>query len=202
MVYHKGLYLKAKSPKIKEKIINIPNFVTVIRCLLAPIFILSMIKGQLFITLLLFFVAAASDSLDGLLARQLKSQTEFGKFIDPAADKLLMTTAYVMLTIPHPTLAFTIPLWLTLLVIGRDILIVSGCWALRAFNKKLIINPIPLGKICTFSQVFTIFLLILLNLLKADPLIFNISAAITTVLTIVSGYEYVKSGMIQLEKFI
>jgi cardiolipin synthase len=184
----------------KEKIINIPNLLTVIRCLLAPIFILSMMNGQLLTTLLLFFVAAATDSLDGLLARHLKSQTEFGKFIDPAADKLLMTTAYVMLTIPNSSLAFTIPLWLTLLVIGRDILIVSGCWALQAFNKRLIIEPIPLGKLCTFSQVLTIFFIILLNLLKADTLIFDISAFITTILTIISGYKYVKSGMIQLEK--
>lgn len=184
----------------KENIINIPNLLTVLRFLLAPIFIYSMVNGQLFTTLILFFMAAATDSLDGLLARHLKSQTEFGKFIDPAADKLLMTTAYVVLTIPHPSLAFTIPLWLTLLVIGRDILIVSGCWVLRAFNKKLIINPISVGKICTFSQVLTIFFIILLNLLKADMLLFNISAAITTVLTIISGYEYVKSGMKQLEK--
>jgi cardiolipin synthase len=188
--------------KSKENIINIPNLLTILRFLLAPVFIFSMIKGYLFITFLLFFIAAATDTLDGWIARQLKIQTEFGKFIDPAADKLLMTTAYIIFTIKQPVLSFTIPLWLTLLVIGRDILIVSGCWVLQVFNRKLIIDPIRIGKICTFSQVLTIFLLILFNLLETESFIFQISVILTTILTIFSGYEYVKSGMKQLEKTI
>lgn len=186
----------------KENIFNIPNLLTILRFFLAPVFIYSMIKGYLFITFLLFFIAAATDTLDGFIARHLKIQTEFGRFIDPAADKILMTTAYIIFTIEQPVLHFTIPLWLTLLVIGRDILIVSGCWVLQIFNRKLMVNPIKIGKICTFTQVLTIFLLILFNLLETESVIFDISVAITTFFTIVSGYEYVKSGMIQLEKAI
>lgn len=183
----------------KENILNIPNFLTILRLFLVPVFIFSMIKGYLFVTFILFFIAAATDTLDGFIARQFKIQTDFGRFIDPAADKILMTTAYITFTIKQPALSFTIPIWLTLIVVGRDILIVSGCWVLQVFNRALIVDPIKIGKICTFSQVLTIFLLILFNLYGKDNIIFQISVLLTAVLTAYSGYAYVKSGMKQLE---
>jgi len=184
----------------KERIVNIPNFLTISRIFLAPIFIYAMINGKLLIALILFFIASATDLLDGFIARSFKSQTKFGKFIDPAADKFLMTIAYITLSIKHPNMIFTIPLWLTVLVIGRDLLIVSGSGILHLFNHKLVIDPLKTGKISTFAQILTIFLAILLNYLGTYSIFFHISIILTAILTVISGYLYVKVGILQLRK--
>jgi len=192
---------KDKSKEIlSKKILTVPNIITFLRVFLAPLFILAILNENLLLALILFFIAAASDSLDGYIARHFKAQSHLGKIIDPAADKLLMTTAYIFLAFDHPALIRSIPLWLTILVVGRDIIIVTGCTVVRILNRHLFINPIKIGKLTTFFEVLTIFLTILFNLTGNFNILFEISIAFTSLFCVTSIYCYVRAGMVQLEE--
>src|SRR5215203_4510571 len=99
------------------------NQLTLLRLLLSPVFAICLLYGRPGWALVTFIVAAATDMLDGLLARW-SGPTEVGAWLDPMADKLLLTTMFIMLTLPGLGLVARIPLWLTVLVISRDIGIV------------------------------------------------------------------------------
>src|SRR5262249_11996644 len=105
-----------------------PNFLTAIRVVLAPLTAYLVLQGQDLFALCVFAFAGASDALDGFLARRFALVSRFGEYLDPAADKLLMLACFVTLTMIQQT-----PLWLTAIVIGRDIAIVLGvllAWSL------------------------------------------------------------------------
>ncbi|MEA1899712.1 MAG: CDP-alcohol phosphatidyltransferase family protein, partial [Thermodesulfobacteriota bacterium] len=98
--------------------INIPNILTVIRILLTPLFVIFLLRNLFSFALLVFTIAAISDALDGLFARYFNQHTALGAYLDPIADKLLLTSAFVSLAILK-----IVPGWLTVIVISRDILI-------------------------------------------------------------------------------
>lgn len=185
---------------LSNRILTVPNIITFLRVFLAPLFIIAILNENLLLALILFFIAAASDSLDGYIARHFKALSHLGKIIDPAADKLLMTTAYIFLAFDHPALIRSIPLWLTILVVGRDIIIITGCTVVRILNRHLIINPIRIGKLTTFFEVLTIFLTILFNLTGNFNILFEISIAFTSIFCVISIYCYIRAGMVQLEE--
>ncbi len=133
----------------------LPNLITIGRVLLIPCFALAWVRGFDVLALVLFAVAGVSDLLDGLLARLLNQQSYLGQILDPAADKLMGLVAFLLAAWLH-----AIPVWLAALVIGRDLVLVSG-GALFAFvlpgrfdPKQW--RPTRLGKYATFCQVLTI----------------------------------------------
>src|ERR1041384_8085800 len=93
--------------------------------MLIPAFVLLTVYGHLGAALAVFFVAGATDAIDGLAARLTSQPTSFGAWLHPMADKLLLVTTFVVLTLPQIDLTNHVPLWLTILVISRDIVIVS-----------------------------------------------------------------------------
>ncbi|MBW2175094.1 MAG: CDP-alcohol phosphatidyltransferase family protein [Deltaproteobacteria bacterium] len=97
---------------------NIPNTLTLLRILLTPLFAIFLIKHLFDFALLVFAIAALSDGVDGFIARVFRQKTTLGAFLDPAADKLLLVTAFVTLAIQEQ-----IPSWLSVLVITRDVII-------------------------------------------------------------------------------
>lgn len=132
---------------------NPPNFLTILRILLVPFFVHLILHDQTFWALLVFAAAGITDGLDGYIARAYHLKTRLGAVLDPLADKLLLLTAYILLAALQ-----RLPLWLTEVVVARDMVILSGIFFLFASGKKIAFSPSVLGKITTFVQLFTIFL--------------------------------------------
>jgi cardiolipin synthase len=170
--------------------INIPNILTVIRILLTPLFVIFLLKDLFHFALLVFTIAAITDGLDGLLARYFNQYTVLGAYLDPIADKLLLASAFVSLAVLK-----IIPPWLAVIVLSRDILIVTGIALFSLSDIPIEINPSLVSKWTTVAQ----FLTILLTLL--DPGIQGIQIAklilfwVTASLTIASGLHYVYIGL-------
>jgi cardiolipin synthase len=122
--------------------LNVPNALTTVRFLLAPVFLWLYLRGEEDGALIAFAVAAATDALDGLAARMLGQQTRLGAFLDAAADKFLMACALI-------ALKGQVPWWLTGVVVGRDALLAAGSIFLAAHHAPVPVRPTRVGKYAT-----------------------------------------------------
>ena len=128
--------------------------------------------------MIVFTIAGVSDGVDGFIARRFKQESELGTIIDPIADKLLMTTAFIMLTMPNvlqPARHLPVPFWVTAAVIGRDMLIITVAGAINVMTGFRGFKPSWLGKASTFVQVVAVMLILVaavfeIQLLPADRL--------------------------------
>lgn len=140
-----------------SNIITIPNLLTFVRMALIPVFASMLFYGYYERALLIFFLAGVSDGVDGFVARRFNQQSSLGTILDPIADKLLMTTAFIILTLPHILPAdnrhFPIPFWVSAAVIGRDVLIVTVALAIFIMTNFRGFKPSFLGKISTVVQI-------------------------------------------------
>ncbi len=170
--------------------INIPNILTVLRILLTPLFVIFLLRDLFFFALLTFSIAAISDGLDGLLARYFNQYTVLGAYLDPIADKLLLTSAFVSLAVLK-----IIPGWLAVIVISRDVLIVTGISVFAIADIQIDMQPRFLSKCTTVVQVLTIFLTLLDPKFSSANTIqwsmFWFTAGITTT----SGFQYIFIGL-------
>lgn len=166
---------------------NIPNALTVGRILVIPIFILllSLWNHPLshILSALIFALASITDYLDGYLARKWKVVTNFGKFADPMADKILVMTAFIMLV--ELKMA---PAWVVALIICRE-LAVTGLRLLLVENGGTVLAAAMPGKIKTFSQMFAIIFLLMHWTLPGQVLLY-----IALFFTLYSGYDYFKGA--------
>ncbi|MFA7254841.1 MAG: CDP-diacylglycerol--glycerol-3-phosphate 3-phosphatidyltransferase [Candidatus Omnitrophota bacterium] len=173
---------------------SIPNYLTLFRILLTPIFFITLVsytpekEGFRLIALAIFVVAAITDALDGLLARFLKQRTELGQMLDPLADKILLLSAYIGLLFVS-TLPFRPPLWITITIIFRDLILLLGFLTLNFAAVKIEVQPNIWGKLTTVSQMLLL-CFILLEWPVAIPLAF-----LTVAFTIVSGIIYIMRGL-------
>lgn len=135
---------------------NLPNLFTLLRMGMIPFFVIAVLQGQSLKALLLFLVAGLTDMLDGFFARTLRQTSSLGAYLDPIADKLLLTTAFVTLSVPGTHEGILIPMWITILVIARDvfILVIALTLALAANVRKF--TPTMLSKINTVVQILAI----------------------------------------------
>lgn len=170
--------------------INIPNILTVIRILLTPIFVILLLKDMFHFALIVFTIAAISDGLDGLLARYFNQHTVLGAYLDPIADKLLMASAFVSLAVLK-----VIPPWLAVIVLSRDILIITGIAVFAISDIHIEMNPSLVSKWTTVAQVLTIFLILLNPMIPGIQTIKWLLFWITAGLTIASGLHYVYFGL-------
>jgi cardiolipin synthase len=143
-------------PPPERPFLNIPNLITLARILLTPLFVFSLVNGRRGTAFAVLVAAGITDLMDGFAARQLKQRTRIGFWLDPAADKLMITTAFVALTVPALAAPLTLPLWLTAVVIGRDIIIAIGAGIITLVRGPRIFPPSIAGKICTVFQVLTV----------------------------------------------
>lgn len=127
---------------------NIPNFLTALRLAASPALVALLLHGRDYAALIVFVFAGLSDAADGFLAKRFHLQTRFGRYLDPAADKLLMLVSFVTLTFLGVT-----PLWLTALVIARDAAIVLAIGLALVWELPLRVEPNFLGKVSTAVQV-------------------------------------------------
>ncbi len=135
--------------------LNVPNALTAVRIVLAPVFLWRYLVGDEDGALIAFAVAAATDALDGLAARLLRQQTRLGAFLDAAADKLVMACALIALSVKGQ-----IPWWLTGVVVGRDALLAAGSVFLAARHAPVPVRPTRVGKYAT-ALVFFIVVVVL-----------------------------------------
>jgi cardiolipin synthase len=170
--------------------INIPNILTVIRILLTPLFVIFLLKNLIHPALIVFTVAAASDGLDGLLARYFNQYSILGAYLDPIADKLLLASAYVSLAVLK-----IIPAWLAVIVLSRDILIITGIAVFSLLDIQIEIKPSLVSKWTTVAQLLTIFLVLLNPNIQGIDLTKILLFWITAGLTIASGLHYVFFGL-------
>jgi cardiolipin synthase (CMP-forming) len=146
-----------------NSVLTIPNLLTFLRMALIPVFASLLFYGYSGYALIVFVIAGVSDGVDGFLARRFKQETELGTIIDPIADKLLMTTAFIVLTIPNvlqPVHHLPVPFWVTAAVIGRDVLIITVAAAINVMTGFRGFKPSFLGKLSTFVQVVAVTLIL------------------------------------------
>lgn len=173
---------------------NIPNFLTILRVLAIPGLIVALSYGYTGIALAIFVGCGITDGLDGFIARTFHQRTEIGAFLDPLADKLLMTSTFITLALLD--LPNTIPLWLIITAISRDIIIPVGIAALFMLGTKLEIAPTAIGKFTTFCQISLIILVLFCNYTGRhcqDVVLFL--SWLTFIVSVVSGLDYVYRGI-------
>jgi cardiolipin synthase len=171
---------------------NIPNFLSLLRIILVPVVVIFLIQGSYSKALIAFIIAGITDALDGALARILDCQTVLGSYLDPIADKLLLTVSFVTLSILG-----IIPSWLTVIVISRDFIIMLGIAMLSMMAIPYVIKPAFIGKVTTTMQIGTIFLALLFQAISHD-LSYDwiiILCWLTGLFTIASGMVYIIRGV-------
>ena len=127
---------------------NIPNLITLGRILLVPIVVWAIVSGQMRIAFILFVVAGVSDGIDGFLAKRFQMKSELGAYLDPLADKALIVSIYISLGI-----AMALPIFLVILVVSRDIMIVSAFLLSLLVGKPMPIRPLMVSKANTAAQI-------------------------------------------------
>jgi len=167
---------------------TLANRISITRIVLIPFFIAAIVYSKLWVALAIFTVAIISDGLDGFIARALKQKTEFGTILDPIADKLLLVSAYIALSIANPGKYITIPPYVTIIVISRDVIIVMGSVMVYMIKGGLKVSPSIVGKITTFFQMMVI--VSVLMQFKYSALLWNTAV----VFTILSGIDYMIKG--------
>ena len=144
-------------------ILALPNLFSLSRVLLTPVFIVLTVQGKTWPAFWVFLAAGATDAFDGLAARALKMRSDLGLWLDPIGDKVLLTAAFIVLTIPALAQPTTLPLWLTCLCVGRDVAIALGAFIIIARRGMQTFKPGLIGKASTIGQVFMIYLVLFLN---------------------------------------
>ena len=170
---------------------TIPNLISVLRMGLVPLFIIAVLEGQSLRALILFLVAGLTDALDGFIARFANQQSLLGAYLDPIADKILLTAAYIALTIPSLNHGVQIPVWITVLVIGRDVLLVVVALILYLAGGIRKFPVTILSKINTAVQVAAVLVVLLSALSPHLESIATTLLYVVAVLTVSSGLDYV-----------
>ena len=172
---------------------NIPNLLTLLRIILVPVIVIFLIQDEYVKALITFTAAGLTDALDGTLARLLNKQTALGAFLDPLADKVLLSTSFIALAIFH-----LIPGWLTVIVISRDLIILIGILTLTMMSVSYEIKPVFVSKITTALQIATVFFALLLKSFTIGTLsydVIKIFSWLTASFTVISGLVYIFKGI-------
>ena len=170
---------------------TIPNFLSLARMGLIPLFIIAVIDGESRKALLIFAIAGLTDALDGAIARFWNQESPLGAYLDPIADKLLLTSAYVLLSFPTLNHGAQIPLWVTVLVIARDVLMVAVALILYLAAGVKKFPPTVLGKINTVLQVVAVVLVLISAIVHPLEPVASWTLMAVAVLTVASGLNYV-----------
>lgn len=178
------------------------NKVTILRVLLIPLFIMQVLyymrtgnEIHRVAALLSFAIAAICDGIDGYIARRYNQRSELGAVLDPLADKLLLVSAVVLLSLDNRYLE-SIPLWLTTLIIGRDVILAIGLGIIYITCEKAKVRPNIIGKMATVFQMITVIWI----LLKWSSTWLNVWMIVGAVCTAISGLIYSWDGIAQISK--
>lgn len=166
--------------------LTLANRLTILRILMTPVIAILLLYQFMAAALTVFLLAGITDGLDGFVARRRGQRSALGMVLDPIADKLLLTSSVVVLTILEE-----LPRWFTIIVVSRDMILIGGALILYMFVGKVSMPPSRLGKTTTGFQIATVLMGMLDNffpMLRAGILPM---AMLTAALTIGSGLDYV-----------
>jgi cardiolipin synthase len=185
---HQGYVADAKRG---DQSVNLPNAITIGRFLLVPVVIWAIASGQLLFAFWLFVAAAVSDAADGFLAKQLGMTSEFGAYLDPLADKTMLMSIYVSLSI-----AGLLPLWVVIAVVSRDVMILGAIVVSWLVEQPLEIHPLLISKLNTGAQFILAALVLASNAFGFDPgYTYPAALAVVGVLTGLSAAAYLVGWM-------
>jgi cardiolipin synthase (CMP-forming) len=171
--------------------LTIPNFITIGRFLMVPVVIWSLLNGQYPIAFACFLIAGISDGVDGFIARHFDQRSELGAWLDPAADKLLLVSVYILLG-----WLGELPNWLVVLVVSRDAMIVGAIILSSVMGTIVEMKPLLVSKANTFMQIALAALVLAeLALIGQLTVTREIMVYVTAFLTLASGIAYVRGWM-------
>ncbi|MBV9211056.1 MAG: CDP-alcohol phosphatidyltransferase family protein [Acidobacteria bacterium] len=184
---------------MSSRIITLPNLLTMFRMVLVPVFV-SLLFYQKFIwALAVFVIAGVTDGLDGLLARRFDQRSQLGTILDPIADKLLLVTSFIVLSLPsispqqQTPRHLPVPFWVTTAVISRDIFIIVGAAAINIVTGFRSFRPSWLGKVNTTVQILSIVSILIAASIPSWISGYYLPTIYVTVfaLAVISGAHYV-----------
>lgn len=167
------------------------NQLTLLRVVLIPAFVILVVYGYLGWALIVFITAGITDALDGLAARWSGEKTSLGAWLDPAADKLLLVTTFIVLTLPGLGLANRLPIWLTVLIIFRDVGIVLTVAVVNLAIGPRTFRPSIFGKVATATYILTACFAMLYNYRGYRSAVVDVFIYASLVITLVSAFHYV-----------
>ena len=170
--------------------LTLANQLTILRIILIPVFVLLVVYGYLGWALIVFLTAGVTDALDGLIARRAGQRTVLGAWLDPMADKLLLVTTFVILTLPGIPLANHLPLWLTVFVISRDVVIVGVVAIVTLTAGPRNFRPSLLGKAATATFILTSVVVMYFNYRGEQSVAVDAMVWLSLILTVVSAADY------------
>jgi cardiolipin synthase len=164
---------------------------TLLRVLLIPAFVILVVYHHLGWALVVFGVACLTDALDGLIARRAGQKSSLGAWLDPMADKLLAVSIFVVLTLPNLELVNRLPVWLTVLIISRDVVIVATVAIVNLAIGRRTFRPSIYGKIATAIYMLTAVFAMLFNYLGYHSVVVDVFVYASLVITLVSSFHYI-----------
>ncbi len=177
---------------VEEKLrpLTLPNFLTLLRIAIVPFFVLAVFAHEFKLAVWIFVISGFTDVLDGWIARTFDLQSRIGALLDPLADKVLLTAAYISLAVPHGQ-AVVIPLWLAILTLFRDFVIMLMAFVFYMFEGIKTFPPTWAGKLTTVMHVATVSLVLLANVVTVPSVVLNACFYVSFVMVIASGFSYI-----------
>jgi cardiolipin synthase (CMP-forming) len=177
--------------------LSIPNLITLGRIIVVPIVVWAITSGAMLAAFVLFVAAGVSDAVDGFLAKRFHMTSELGAYLDPLADKALIVSIYVSLGI-----AGALPIPLVILVVSRDIMIISGFMLSWLVGKPMPVRPLPVSKANTVAQIVLAALVLAEHGFRFDaPLLATIITGLVAILTLLSIAFYLAEWLRHMNSF-
>jgi cardiolipin synthase (CMP-forming) len=177
--------------------LSIPNLITLARIILVPIVVWTIMSGEMLPAFSLFLTAGLSDAVDGFLAKRFHMASELGAYIDPLADKALIVSIYVALGI-----AGALPISLVILVVSRDIMIISGFMLSWLIGKPMPVRPHPVSKLNTVAQILLATLVLAQQAFGLDIAVaVKVIIGLVAVLTLLSIAFYLAEWLRHMNSF-
>ncbi len=173
--------------------LNVPNSLTILRILLIPVIVGFLVYEQVEYALVTLIIAVLTDALDGTIARLANQKTQFGAYLDPLADKLLLMATFVTFSLLE-----MVPAWSVILVVSRDAILLTGTLLAHLADTAIDASPTALGKATTLFQVSYIILVLACISQGLDPVLLFPLLSMMSLLTVLSGLHYIVRGVSQL----
>ena len=173
--------------------LNVPNSLTILRILLIPLIVGFLVYEQVEYALVTLIIAVLTDALDGAIARLANQKTQFGAYLDPLADKLLLMVTFVTFSLLE-----MVPVWSVILVVSRDAILLTGTLLAHLTDTAIDASPTALGKATTLFQVIYIILVLAFISQGLDPVLLLPLLSMMSLLTVLSGLHYIVRGVSQL----
>jgi cardiolipin synthase len=185
---------------VEEKLrpLTLPNFLTLLRLAIVPFFVLAVFAHEFRLAVWIFVIAGFTDVLDGWIARTFDLQSRIGALLDPLADKVLLTAAYISLAVPHGQ-AVVIPLWLAILTLFRDFVIMLMASVFYMFEGVKSFPPNRAGKLTTVMHVVTVSVVLMANVMPIPKIVLQACFYVSFVMVIASGFSYIYSSSRAIE---